>query len=145
MSSPNKTLPWHLEWSDALSVCIPEIDAEHKNFIVLVNALNEAISGRMQVEEIKKRMQAILVDARAHFAHEEELFKQWQYPDEEEHAQKHAAVLRALHDIMQGFARDGLECEWIQAGLQVKQALVEHLLQEDMKYRDFCQARGKKA
>jgi len=30
-----------------------------------------------------------------------------------------------------------LEPEWIAAGLEVKKILVDHLLSEDMKYRDF--------
>ncbi|MDD5058652.1 MAG: hemerythrin domain-containing protein [Sideroxydans sp.] len=143
MSSPNNSSPWKLEWSDDLSVSIPEIDAEHQHFIQLVNALNEAIVARMEVRAIQQRMQAILEDATAHFAHEETLFKEWNYPDAEQHAQRHAEVLQALHEIMHGFDKNGLDYEWIEAGLQVKQALIEHMLAEDMKYRDYCRTLGK--
>ncbi len=142
MSYPNSSSPWRLEWSDALSVCIPEIDAEHQHFIRLVNELNEAIIRRMDVEEIKKRMQAILDDAVAHFAHEEILFKEWRYPEAEEHAKKHAHIVLAMNGIMAGFVRGGVEYEWIEAGLKVKETLIEHLLSEDMKYRDYCCASG---
>lgn len=31
-----------------------------------------------------------------------------------------------------------VEYEWIDAGLKVKRALIEHLLTEDTKYRDYC-------
>ncbi len=51
-------------------------------------------------------------------------------------------MLQALREIMHGFDRDGLDYEWIAAGLQVKQALIEHLLAEDMKYRDYCLTKG---
>jgi hemerythrin-like metal-binding protein len=142
MPSQNDSSPWRLEWNDGLSVCIPEIDAEHQHFILLVNELNEAIIGRMDVGEIKKRMQAIVDDAVAHFAHEEALFKEWGYPAAGEHAQKHAQVLLAMREIMGGFKSGGIEYEWIKAGLQVKEALIEHLLSEDMKYRDYCFASG---
>lgn len=138
MSYPNSSSPWRLEWNDALSVCIPEIDAEHQQFIRLVNELNGAIIGRMDLEEIKKRMQAILDDAVAHFAHEEALFKEWRYPEAEEHAKKHAQIVLAMNRIMAGFVRGGVEYEWIEAGLKVKETLIEHLLSEDMKYRDYC-------
>ncbi len=137
MSCQNDLAQWRWDWSDELSVGIPQIDAEHQQFILLVNALNEAISNRMPVEEIKIRMQAILLDAVAHFAHEEALFEDCGYPQAEEHAMKHVQVLHALHEIMGGFTHGGEEYEWINAGLQVKQALVEHLLAEDMKYRDY--------
>ena len=138
MSSPTETSPWRLEWTDELSVCIPEIDAEHQHFIQLINELNEAIIARMDMAQIKKRMQAILDDAVAHFTHEEELFREWGYPEAEEHAQKHAQAVLVLGEIMRGFERGGIEYEWIAAGLKVKQVLIEHLLTEDMKYRDYC-------
>lgn len=142
MSLPTEPSPWRLEWNEKLSVCIPEIDAEHQNFILLVNKLNEAIIGRMDVEKIKYRMQSIVNDAAKHFAHEEALFKQWGYPDAEEHARRHAQVVLALNEIMGHFERGGVDYEWIEAGLKVKEALIKHLLSEDMKYRDYLSKTG---
>ena len=137
MSSQNESSPWRLEWNDALSMGIPEIDVEHRHFIKLVNELNEAIIARMDLAEIKRRMQAILDDAAAHFAHEEALFGEWGYPAAGEHAKKHALITQALRKIMGKFERDDIEYEWIEAGLAIKKVLIEHLLTEDMKYRDF--------
>lgn len=142
-SQDNYFSPWRLEWNEGLSVCIPEIDAEHQRFIGLVNDLNESIVARMDKEVIKKCMQAILDDAAAHFAHEEALFKEWGYPAASEHAERHAQITLALHEIMGRFERDGTDFEWIEAGLLVKQALIDHLLIEDMKYRDYCLATGR--
>jgi hemerythrin-like metal-binding protein len=142
MSYPTDEAPWRLEWNEGLSMHIPEIDAEHQRFIRLVNALNEAIIGRMDVAEVRKRMRAILEDAAAHFAHEEVLFREWGYSQADEHALKHAQIMSALHGIMEGFEHGRTEYEWIEAGLQIKQVLVEHLLTEDMKYRDYRSALG---
>lgn len=144
MSYPTDSL-WRLEWNDALSVCIPEIDAEHQRFIQLVNDLNEAIIARMDLEVIKRCMQAILGDAAAHFAHEEALFKEWGYPAAGEHAERHAQITLALHEIMRRFEHGGTEYEWVEAGLEVKQALIGHLLTEDMKYRDYWLASGRQS
>ncbi len=137
MSSQIDASQWRLEWTEELSVHIPEIDAEHQRFIGLVNDLNEAIVARMDVEVIKRCMQAILDDAAAHFAHEEALFKEWRYPAAEEHAQRHVQITDALHEIMLRFQHGGTEYEWVWAGLEVKQALVAHMVNEDMKYRDY--------
>jgi len=141
MSLPADPSPWRLEWNEGLSVSISEIDAEHQNFIMLVNKLNQAIIGRLELEKVKYCMQSILIDAAKHFAHEEELFKQWGYPEAEVHAKRHAEVIRALDEIMGHFERGGLEYEWIEAGLKVKEALIGHMLGEDMKYRDFRRAK----
>lgn len=142
MSCPTDETPWRLEWNEGLSMHIPEIDAEHQRFIRLVNALNEAIVGRMAVAEIGKRMRALLEDAAEHFAHEEALFREWGYPQADEHALKHAQIMSALRGIMEDFEHGRTEYEWIEAGLQIKQVLVEHLLTEDMKYRDYYLASG---
>lgn len=142
MSSTSDTSPWRLEWNEGLSVHIPEIDVEHRQFIYLVNELNAAIGRRMSVEEIKKRMQAIMDDTVKHFAHEEALFREWGYPEAEEHAITHAQTLQSLNEIMGRFERGGVEYEWIEAGLKVKEALIGHLLHEDMKYRDYCLSSG---
>ncbi len=140
-SQPDESM-WRLEWNGSLSVGIPEIDAEHKHFIGLVNDLNDAIVGGMDLEVIKKCMQLIVDDAVAHFAHEEALFKEWDYPEAEMHGRSHANILRALRKIMERFERGGAKHEWIEAGMQIRQALVHHLLSEDMKYRDYRLARS---
>lgn len=137
MFSPVEPAAWSLDWTDDLSVFIPEIDAEHRHFIQLVNELNEAIITRMSINKITKRMRAIQDDALAHFTHEEALFKEWRYPDAEEHAKKHLQAIQFFHRTAEDFENDRTDYEWIEAGLKVKQVLIEHLLVEDMKYRDY--------
>jgi hemerythrin len=124
-----------------LSVSIPEIDAEHQSVILLANKLNEAIVGHMSAEKIRYCMQSILIDAAKHFAHEEELFEEWAYPGAETHVRKHAEVARALGRIMEHFERGGLDCDWGKEGRQVKEALIGHMLDEDIKYLDFYRAK----
>jgi hemerythrin-like metal-binding protein len=80
-----------------------------------------------------------------HFAHEEALFREWGYPEADEHAIKHAQALRALSEIMGNFERGGVDYEWIEAGLKVKEALIMHMLNEDMKYRDYLKTIGGQA
>jgi len=59
-----------------------------------------------------------------------------------DHANKHAQILLAMREIMGRFKRGAVEYELIDAGLQVKDVLIEHLLAEDMKYRDYCCGAG---
>jgi len=137
MSSPADSSPWRLEWTEDLSVFNPEIDAEHRHFIRLVNELNEAIACRMDVAVIKKCMQSILDDAAAHFDHEEALFRECGYPEADEHARIHAQITSALHETLGVFEQGTTEYACIEAGLKVKKTLIDHLLTEDMKYRDY--------
>ena len=132
----SEPFPWALQWSDQLSVNIPEIDAEHQHFIQLCDEFNEAITLGKGLAEIQKCMQAILDDAGGHFYREENLLKKWGYPEAEEHAQKHARALIELSGII-GNIPGRRESDWIETGLKVKRILMEHILNEDMKYRDY--------
>lgn len=129
---------WQLDWNESLSMYITEIDAEHQHFIRLVNELNKAIIARMNKKNIKSRMRAILNDAAMHFAHEEAVFKEWGYPDAEQHAQ----IITFLNEIMESVDHGKMAHGWLEAGLEMKQALIRHISSEDMKYRDYHVAQG---
>lgn len=137
MSSEAHAAPWALVWDDSLSVGNAKIDREHQTFIGLVNELNEAVIGRLSRQEIAARLQALVLDAKQHFAHEEALFEQWRYPKALEHAQQHRKILDALDATLQRFQHDCTEYELIESGLDIKAALIEHLLSHDMLYRDY--------
>lgn len=128
---------WTIEWNDGMSVGIPEIDEDHKRFISLIDDLNRAIADRMELVEIKRRLQLLCDDVVQHFAHEEKLFAQWQYPDTQTHAGKHAQVLKTLDAIKEKSINYGLAPEWITVSMEVKDLLIDHLMTEDMKYAEY--------
>ncbi len=121
-----------------MSVGIPAIDEDHKRFIALVNGFNESVADRMAVAEVKKRIQELVDDAVEHFAREEKLFKEWRYPHADEHARVHAQIVQVLERIKSKISY-GYDVEWIEAGMKIKQALINHLQAEDMKYAEFYQ------
>lgn len=128
---------WTMSWNDVMSVGIPEIDADHKHFIDLINELNRSITDGKDPAEIKKRLQIIVEDAERHFSQEERLFSEWQYPGTEAHAIKHAHVLKMLNAIMENFVPYGADSGWINAGLRIRDILIEHILSDDMTYAEF--------
>lgn len=136
-----KRLRWKLEWTAGMSVGIPEIDNDHKQFILLINALNRSIAERMGPVEIEKRLQLIVEDTQRHFESEERCLREWQYPDAGGHARTHANILQSLQKIMESFMPFGLEAEWTDAALAIKEILISHILTEDMKYAHYLQGR----
>ena len=128
---------WKIEWNEGMSVGIPEIDADHKQFMFLINELNRSITEGMQPAEIKGRLQLIVDDAGRHFKQEEELFMEWRYPGAADHAHIHTQALKALQDIQDKFIPYGSDSEWVDAGLMIKSILLSHILTEDMKYAGF--------
>jgi hemerythrin-like metal-binding protein len=128
---------WSLEWSDGMSVGIPEIDEDHKRFILLIDELNHSITERMRPTEIQRRLQHVIEDANRHFEQEEKFFRDRHYPNAEGHARSHNNVRNTLKKIQDSFIPYGLEAEWLDAALVIKQVLITHILNEDMQYADY--------
>jgi hemerythrin-like metal-binding protein len=128
---------WTATWNDVMSVGIPDIDKDHKHFIFMINELNRSITDRKDPVEIRMHVQMIVDDAERHFGQEEKLFKKWQYPNSDEHAIKHAQVLKMLNAIMDNFVPYGYDSGWINIGLRIRDILIEHILADDMVYAEY--------
>jgi hemerythrin-like metal-binding protein len=123
-----------LTTDDEMSVGIPEIDEDHKKLLTLILELNQSITYRKSVDEIKHRLQLIVADAERHFSLEERLFKECNYPNADAHAANHAQALHALKNIMHNFEPYGNDSGWVDASLRIRDILMEHIHYEDMKY-----------
>lgn len=133
---------WEIAWSDVLSVGVPEMDDEHRQFISRVNGLNQAIIESADKATVEYLMSLMLLEAKHHFGHEQELLSCWQYPEAAAHSAKHAELTLQFERALEAIAGTDLSFVWALKGLHVKQLLVEHLLREDIKYRDFLRAQG---
>ena len=132
---------WEIRWSEFLSVGVHEMDEEHRQFIARVNELNKAIIESEDKATVERMMDLMLMEAAHHFWHEEKLLANWNYPETDAHIAAHAELKAQFERVMKQFAESDISFVWALKGLQVKQLLVEHLLKEDMKYRDFLRAR----
>jgi len=128
---------WNLEWNEGMSVGIPEIDSNQRCFFSLINELNRSITERMKAAEIHMRLQLVIDDTERHFEQEENFFQEWRYPNAGVHADIHKQVLNTLKNIQDSFIPYGLEAEWLDAALKIKNILISHILVEDMQYANY--------
>ncbi len=125
------------EWTSEMSIGIPELDEDHKRFIALVNGLSESIVNRMDLTEVKRRLHDILDDATEHFELEERLFKESRYPLADVHAAIHATLIESIKNL--GSTMEfGIDYDWIDAALNLKESLIIHIQTEDMTYAEYC-------
>jgi hemerythrin-like metal-binding protein len=134
-----KKSEWEIAWNDFLSVGVPEMDEDHRQFISRVNELNQAIIESEDKATVERKMDMMLMEAAHHFGQEQELLARWKDPDAAAHAAKHAELIAQLARVMKEFAQTDISFVWALKGLHLKQLLVEHLLKDDTKYRDFLQ------
>ncbi|MET0081450.1 MAG: hemerythrin domain-containing protein [Sedimenticola sp.] len=133
------TPSWRVEWSDALSMSNPEIDAEHQNFLSLVNDLNHAIIYRRETYEVQQIMKRILNDAKDHFSNEEKILVEAGYPGAQAHSLIHQELLAKLELISKQLNDEKFYRYWSEVALIIKGMLVNHLFNEDVKYIEYLQ------
>jgi len=115
-----------------MSVGIPDLDNDHKHLFFLLNGLNRSITEGKSPIDIKKWVQLIIDDAALHFAHEEKVLIERRYPDMDVHAGIHSKILHSLQQIKANFIPYDLDSGWINAGLNIKKILIEHVINEDL-------------
>jgi hemerythrin len=96
-----------LNWTDALSVGIEEVDVEHRQLIESINGLHDVIQVGADYVQVVELLGEIYTQIAAHFAHEEDMMRDADYPLYEEHKEDHEILLDDLREIMDEVEADG--------------------------------------
>ncbi len=133
-----------VEWSDALSVGIEEIDEQHKVLVELVNRMHQAIHARRGSDVVKGILAELVDYTRIHFAVEESLMRILDYPGYEAHKIAHEALYRHVIQLQEkvetGRTAIGFELMHF-----LKNWLTKHIMEQDMNYSAFFLSAGAKA
>lgn len=133
-----------IKWTSDLSVGDHSIDDDHKELFSLVDELHSADMSHDYINSILDRLKAY---TQGHFAREELYMKQAGFPGLEDHLKEHESFIEWLETIRSTYARfpqspfifgdsvNGYLQRWLR----------QHILEEDMKYRDFILAQKAKS
>ena len=127
-------------WNQRLSVGDPDIDHDHQGLFDLVNELASADKTRGFMADIIVRLEQY---ANEHFAREEALMRSIGYPEYEQHLEKHRAFVEWLESVKTTYRR-AAESPFLINDLVhdfLVEWLVDHIMKEDMKYRDYILSR----
>jgi hemerythrin-like metal-binding protein len=120
------TMPF-IEWDDSLSVCVAEIDQQHKHEAELLNKLHDA-----EGEDAKKAFKELAEHTATHFATEEKYFDQFGYEDSAAHKAAHKDFLETAGKLGKKLEEQGsLPEEDLEL---VRSWLVDHIKSMDQKY-----------
>jgi hemerythrin len=123
-----------IDWTTEFSVGDATMDAEHKEWLGILNELGDAIDGnanRETVGEIIRRMENYTI---THLTHEELYMVRMNYPYFDTHKRQHDALVRAIVDIREKWEcglKYSLTIETVQL---VKRWLMNHIKVADKKY-----------
>lgn len=83
-----------ISWSDAYLLGFAPLDAEHREFVELVSALQAA-----QDDDVSPRLDDLIAHAVAHFDQERRWMQESSFPASHCHIDEHEAVLRSLREV----------------------------------------------
>lgn len=113
----------HVQWSSALEIDHDEIDAQHKQLVILADLLLEAMEHDPDDSVVKGAFDALLLYTKQHFEDEEAYFREHQSTLLEEHIKEHevlSAEIKALwQDDLMGFRDEVLKSilDWVEGRL----------------------------
>ena len=127
-------------WNDGFRLGIRKIDEEHAIFLKILNSLEDAVAHGRENQEVGKAIDDLILYAYNHFAGEEKLLRDYEYPDYERHIKIHEAAtgkileLANTHQENSGNAR--------QLVLVLTEWLINHIQGTDKKYAPYLIAKG---
>ncbi len=83
-----------LQWSSALQLNEPAMDETHREFVALLNQLDEAGDG-----ELPALLDAFITHTESHFAREERWMEATAFPPLGCHRGEHENVLEVMHEV----------------------------------------------
>lgn len=128
-------------WSQTFSVGVSELDTQHKKLIGMINRLIEeqkVVTDPVTIAELLTEMTDY---AQEHFRSEEYLMAEYGYEGKDRQVQSHEAFIAKTNSFMS--ASDVGPNILSKALLEyLKSWLVNHILNEDMQYKEFFATKG---
>lgn len=124
------------EWSDLYSVGNAEIDAQHQRLFKIANRLQDAYDQMKSREVMGKIFEELLEYTKTHFSAEEALMKEHDYPDYDDHCERHRKLIEVVMTYKKHFDdhQPGVEQRLLNF---VQTWLNGHILGVDTKYKDY--------
>lgn len=124
-----------IKWNNWMSVKVNQFDDEHKKLIQMIGQLNEAMKngeGDKVISDVLASLAAYCVN---HFANEERLMQQYNYPEYAEHKKAHEAFVQKVGEAINAFENQTITPASIMNILS--DWLMNHILKVDKRYADF--------
>ncbi len=119
-----------IEWSDALSVGVQEIDDQHKGLAAMVNEMSEGIKGGWRKEARDEVLTRLVEYTKVHFATEESLMSISNYPGISTHKKQHDQLIDMVGAHIKKYDEDPNASNY-DLLFFLKRWLVEHIMKDD--------------
>ena len=125
-----------IKLEDNLKLDIPEIDSQHETLIGLINLLHETMLQGADRAALDGLLSQLLEHTRNHFAYEEQLMSQHNYPGYEAHKSEHSRLMQHLVDLTDRYKNGELLLSFAIV-LELKGWAVVHIEKSDKQLGTF--------
>lgn len=144
--------PWHkpkaqppapgpfLPWTPDLKIGIQRFDLEHQQLGALINQLHTLMVIKRDRVGADQLTDLLLQATRTHFASEEALLTELDYPECEAHFLEHSKLIDELRDLQRQFRAGTLSALAMPTFL--KKWLLDHIQNTDRRYTAHLRAKG---
>ena len=127
-------------WNDSFSVGVSELDEHHRRLAELINKLADEVDATPESEAVVDILSALSDYANYHFAREEKLLEQHQYPALGEQIDEHSHFCEIVADACYDATCGDLNLHSLLDYL--RHWWVDHILRNDFRYKSFLHAHG---
>jgi hemerythrin len=129
-----------IKLEDDLKLNIPEIDSQHETLIGLINLLHETMLQGADRADLDKLLSQLLAHTQTHFAYEEQLMSQYNYPECGAHKSEHNRLMQHLVDLAKRYNQGDLLLSFAIV-LELKGWAVVHIQKSDKPLGTFLNNR----
>ena len=127
-------------WNNGFCLGIRKIDEEHAIFLNILNSLEDAVAQGRENQEVGKAINELMLYAYNHFAGEEKLLRDYEYPDYEHHIKIHEAATGKILELANTHqANPGNAGQLV---LVLTEWLINHIQGTDKQYAPYLIAKG---
>ena len=142
--APNEAALRPIVWSEAFRMGDAAIDAEHQQFIDIVNRLNAAIRDHADPADIAAICDALVADAAEHFASEEAAMARHRFGGLPTHRREHRRLLAFIRSEADLVRIAATRTALVDGALAIKDALLTHIFRVDVHYKThFLEHQGR--
>ena len=131
------------QWTEDLGTGVEDIDAQHQELILHVNALLDACSHERGRDDIGKFLGYLSEYVAFHFAAEEREMTCYHYPGLAAHEQEHERFKKVVGDLKREFDEQGASISVVLMTMRSSCGwLVDHIKKTDLAMAKFLKQKG---
>jgi len=129
-----------IQWKKEYLVGHPLIDFDHQTLVTITNELFANVENGVGRDAVEDTMRNLNDYIERHFAREESLFLDSEYPQAQAHMKKHREIEKVFREIEAAYKQDPRSIDLDEVLDFLKNWLTRHILRTDRDYMPFVKA-----